>query len=83
MNSENLKNANKRIFDLSDVRVVDFTWAWAGPYGTMLLAFMGAEVIKVESMSRLDHSRVRSLIAGPSYGGVNQTGPFNELNAGT
>ncbi|MDD5223025.1 MAG: CoA transferase [bacterium] len=71
---------NNRFFDLSGIRVIDFSWAWAGPYGTMLLAFMGAEVIKVESMSRLDHSRVRSLIAGPSYGGVNQPGPFNELN---
>lgn len=71
---------DQKIFDLSDIRVLDFTWAWAGPYGTMLLAFMGAEVLKVESMARLDHSRVRSLIAGPTYGGVNQTGPFNELN---
>ena len=71
---------NSRFFDLSNIRIIDFSWAWAGPYGTMLLAFMGAEVIKVESMSRLDHSRVRSLIAGPSYGGVNQPGPFNELN---
>ena len=54
---------------LQGVRIADFTWAWAGPYGTMLLAFMGAEVIKIESTKRPDHSRMRSLAAGPGFGG--------------
>ena len=42
---------------LSGIRVADFTSAWAGPHCVSLLAFMGAEVIKVESRAKLDITR--------------------------
>ena len=34
---------------LRNVRVADFSWAAAGPYSTLLLASLGAEVIKISS----------------------------------
>jgi len=44
---------------LAGVRIIDFSWAMAGPYATELLSFMGAEVIRVESMKQLDVNRTQ------------------------
>jgi benzylsuccinate CoA-transferase BbsF subunit len=67
---------------LEGVRILDFTWAWAGPHATLLLAFLGAEVIKVESRRRLDHTRLRSLMTGPIMTSPDHSVVFNDLNAG-
>jgi benzylsuccinate CoA-transferase BbsF subunit len=62
---------------LEGVRVLDFTWAAAGPYATLLLAFLGAEVVKIESSRRLDPAR-RGFLT--DYGGIERSPIFNELN---
>jgi crotonobetainyl-CoA:carnitine CoA-transferase CaiB-like acyl-CoA transferase len=65
---------------LEGVRVVDFTWAWAGAYATFQLGLLGADVIKVESLKRLDLSRTQSLTTGQRFAGYDSSTIFNDLN---
>lgn len=44
---------------LTGISLVDFTFQAAGPYGTMLLAGLGAEILKIESKVRPDPTRGR------------------------
>lgn len=65
---------------LNGIRVTEFTSAWAGPYASCLLGFLGAEVIKVESRKRLDHSRVTSFTTARAFSGPDESPVFDNLN---
>ncbi len=42
---------------LHGFRVIELAEGWAGPFAAEILAFLGAEVIKVEAIQRMDHTR--------------------------
>lgn len=64
-------------YPLDGYRVIDFSWVWAGPLLGMVLADMGAEVIKVETNKRLDSAR---LTPGRSTIGPETDFVFHSMN---
>jgi crotonobetainyl-CoA:carnitine CoA-transferase CaiB-like acyl-CoA transferase len=85
-------------FALSGVRIVDLTWMLASAGAGRFFTALGAEVIKVEHVSRLDGMRMgmgnaplggraeRDAATGPlvvpATRNVNRSGSFMEINAG-
>jgi crotonobetainyl-CoA:carnitine CoA-transferase CaiB-like acyl-CoA transferase len=67
---------------LEGVRVADFTWVWAGPFCTLHLAYLGAEVIKIESHSHLDLTRRLPVYPPGSEPGINRSAIFNQWGQG-
>jgi len=64
---------------LDGVRVADFSWVIAGPYATMWLAVMGAEVVRIETNQHIDVNRRGQPFAG-GIAGENRSGLWNSLN---
>ena len=71
---------------LEGLRVADFSWFGAGPIAGNTLSTFGAEVIRVESETKLDSlRRVHPFAMNPDgsfKGGYNVSGYFNNFNTG-
>jgi crotonobetainyl-CoA:carnitine CoA-transferase CaiB-like acyl-CoA transferase len=66
---------------LEGLKVLDFTWAYAGPAATRYLADYGATVVRVESAKKLDALRT----VGPfkdGHAGVERSGSYINANVG-
>ena len=61
---------------LEGIRILDFTWALAGPFGSMILCDLGAEVWKVEPVGISEAERG----PGPMVDGTNTY--FFSINRG-
>lgn len=71
---------------LAGIRVLEITKVWAGPYAGKLLAFLGAEVIKVESTTNLDEMRAyggTDINAAPFFLAINQEVESVQINLKT
>lgn len=66
---------------LTGIRVADFTWVWAGPFATLQLAHLGAEVIRIETQSRVCVTR-RIPPFADGQAGPNRSGYYNQYNQG-
>jgi crotonobetainyl-CoA:carnitine CoA-transferase CaiB-like acyl-CoA transferase len=70
---------------LEGIRVADFSWFGAGPIATQTLGTFGAEVIRIESETRIDALRVVQPVAlnpdGSFKTGYNASGYFNNFNS--
>lgn len=69
---------------ITDIRVLDLGWVWAGPLVGAAFADLGADVVKVESSARLDPYRLRGVERDSRYADVrHEASPsFHKLNRG-
>jgi crotonobetainyl-CoA:carnitine CoA-transferase CaiB-like acyl-CoA transferase len=69
---------------LSELLVLDLSWVWSGPAVSVALADLGARVIKIESATRPDNSRLRGRPEGApeAIPSLESSPYFHALNRG-
>jgi crotonobetainyl-CoA:carnitine CoA-transferase CaiB-like acyl-CoA transferase len=65
---------------LAGIRILDVTHAWAGPFGSLQLGFLGADLIKIEGARRPDGTRYVSRDARDLVPEYETGGYFHEWN---
>ncbi|MFV0258388.1 MAG: CoA transferase [Acidimicrobiales bacterium] len=66
---------------LEGIRVLDFTWVYAGPFATRMLGYYGADVIRLESETRPDQVRSSGLARVPGDDGPEASQQWHSINA--
>jgi len=66
---------------LAGVRIIDATWVYAGPYSTRMLAYYGADVIRLESQTRPDQIRGSSQARVPDDTSGEASMQWHSINA--
>ena len=66
---------------LEGIKVADFSWVFAGPLTTKTLADCGAQVIRIEGVTRPDVERIRHPYKD-EIAGMNRALHFNQHNTG-
>lgn len=66
---------------LEGLKVLDFTWVYAGPAATRYLADYGATVVRVESAKKIDALRTSSPFKD-GHASINRSGNYCNVNVG-
>ncbi len=66
---------------LEGITVIDFTWVYAGPFATRMLAYFGADVIRLESQTRPDQVRSSGLSRVMGDDGPEASQQWHSINA--
>ena len=66
---------------LDGVKMVDLMWVMAGPAGTRVLADFGADIVRVESSTRIDTGRTLQPFIGNDSSQAEGSAMFHNMNA--